>query len=70
MVAQGKPITGDQPFGYKNHDGKVVINEDEKDILIDIFNTYEKMQSQLNTLSPDNYQKKKKKFKDKVSPYS
>ena len=46
MVAQGKPITGDQPFGYKNHDGKVVINEDEKDILIDIFNTYEKMQSQ------------------------
>ena len=30
----------------------------------------EKMQSQLNTLSPDNYQKKKKKFKDKVSPYS
>lgn len=49
MVAQGKPISGTQPFGYKNEDGKVVVIEEEKDILIDIFNTYEKNHSQRST---------------------
>ena len=46
MVAQGKAITGTQPFGYKVENGMVVIDEDKKDIVIDMFNTYEKMQSQ------------------------
>lgn len=46
MVAQGKAITGTQPFGYKVENGMVVIDEDKKDIVIDMFDTYEKMQSQ------------------------
>ena len=47
MVAQGKAITGIQPFGYKvDETGMVVIDEDKKDIVIDMFDTYEKMQSQ------------------------
>lgn len=50
MVAQCKPITGMQPYGYKNEDGKVILEEDKKEIIIDIYNTYEKMQSQRNVL--------------------
>ena len=46
MVAQGRAITGTQPFGYKVENGMVVIDEDKKDIVIDMFDTYEKMQSQ------------------------
>ena len=49
MVAQGRPITGSQPFGYKIENGKVVINEDEKDTVIEIFNYFEKVQSQRAT---------------------
>ena len=49
MVAQCRPITGLQPFGYKNEDGKVVIDKEKEGIVKDIYNTYEKIQSQHKT---------------------
>lgn len=45
MVQEGKPITGIQPLGYKNENGKVIINEEEKPIVNYFFDTYEKYQS-------------------------
>ncbi len=45
MVANGRPITGNQPHGYKIEDGKVVIDEEKKDFINYIFNTYEKNHS-------------------------
>lgn len=50
MVAMGKPISGSQPFGYKIEDGKVVIDEDKKEIVNFIFDTYEKTHSMKRTL--------------------
>ena len=50
MVANGKPITGSQPFGYKNENGKVVIDEDKREIVEFIFDTYEKNHSVRRTL--------------------
>ena len=46
MVANGKPISGSQPLGYKIENGKVVIDEDKKDIVNDLFDTYEKTHAQ------------------------
>lgn len=45
MVNECKPITGAQPLGYKIEDGKVVIDEEKKNIVNDIFDTYEKVHS-------------------------
>lgn len=45
MILQGRAITGAQPLGYKVEDGKVVINEDEKDLVNDFFDTFEKTSS-------------------------
>lgn len=45
MVAEGKAITGTQPLGYKNDNGKVVINENEAPIVNYFFDTYEKTNS-------------------------
>ena len=42
MVQEGKAITGTQPIGYKNENGKVVINEDEKDLVNYFFDVFEK----------------------------
>lgn len=42
MVQEGKAITGTQPIGYKNENGKVVINEDEKDLVNYFFDAFEK----------------------------
>lgn len=49
MIAQCKPITGMQPFGYKNENGFVVIDKEKEEIVKDIYNTYEKLQSQKQT---------------------
>lgn len=46
MVANGKPISGSQPLGYKIENGKVVIDEDKKDIVNDLFDIYEKTHAQ------------------------
>lgn len=45
MVTEGKPITGEQPIGYKIDNGKVVIDENEKQIVNYFFDTYEKYHS-------------------------
>ncbi len=45
MVQEGKPITGIQPLGYINDNGKVIINEEERQIVNYFFDTYEKYQS-------------------------
>ncbi len=50
LVANGKAITGSQPFGYKIEDGKVVIDEDKREIIEYIFDTYEKNNSIRRTL--------------------
>lgn len=50
MVSEGKPITGAQPFGYKIEDGKVIIDEEKRDIVNFIFDTYEKNHSIKRTL--------------------
>lgn len=42
MVAQGRAISGCQPFGYKVEDGRVVINEDEKEAVDYFFDLFEK----------------------------
>lgn len=44
-VTKGEVITGALPIGYKIENKKVVIDPDKKDMVIDIFNTYEKKQS-------------------------
>ena len=50
MVSQSKPITGTQPFGYLIEDGKIVIDEEKRDIVNFIFDTYEKNHSMRRTL--------------------
>lgn len=50
MVANGKPITGSQPYGYKIEDGKVVIDEEKREAIEFIFDTYEKNHSLRRTL--------------------
>ena len=50
MVTIGKPITGSLPFGYKIEDGKVVIDEDKREIIEFIFDNYEKSNSIRSTL--------------------
>lgn len=50
MVQESRPITGNQPFGYKIEDGKVVIDEDKREIVEFIFDTYEKYHSLKRTL--------------------
>ncbi|MBE6145030.1 MAG: hypothetical protein E7171_00250 [Firmicutes bacterium] len=50
MVATGKPITGTQPFGYIIEDGKIVIDEEKREIVNFIFDTYEKNHSMKRTL--------------------
>lgn len=54
MVAGGKPITGNQPFGYKIENGKVVIDEDKREIVEYIFDTYEKNHSLRRTTTYTN----------------
>ena len=44
-VAKGEVISGAIPLGYKIENKKLVIDPDKKDMVIDIFNTYEKKQS-------------------------
>lgn len=50
MVSDGKAITGSQPLGYKIDNGKVVIDEDKREIVDYIFDTYEKNNSIRRTL--------------------
>lgn len=50
MVSDGKAISGSQPFGYKIDNGKVVIDEDKREIVEYIFDTYEKNNSVRRTL--------------------
>ena len=51
MVATGKPITGNQPIGYKIENGKVVFDEEKKDLINYLFDTYEKNHSLRRTAS-------------------
>jgi DNA invertase Pin-like site-specific DNA recombinase len=46
MVSEGKPISGSQPLGYKIENGKVVIDEEKRDIVNDLFDVYEKTHAQ------------------------
>lgn len=50
MVSDARPISGSQPFGYKIEDGKVVIDEEKRDIVNFVFDTYEKNHSMKRTL--------------------
>lgn len=50
MISDGKAITGSQPLGYKIDNGKVVIDEDKREIVEYIFDTYEKNNSIRRTL--------------------
>ena len=50
MVSEGKAITGSQPLGYKVENGKVIIDEDKREIIEYIFDTYEKNNSIRRTL--------------------
>lgn len=50
MVSDGKAITGSQPLGYKIDNGKVVIDEEKREIVEYIFDTYEKNNSIRRTL--------------------
>lgn len=50
MVQEARAITGNQPFGYKVDNGKVIIDEDKKEIVEYIFDTYEKYHSIKKTL--------------------
>jgi site-specific DNA recombinase len=50
MVSDGRAISGSQPFGYKIDNGKVVIDEDKREIVEYIFDTYEKNNSIRRTL--------------------
>lgn len=45
MVANGRAIGGSQPTGYKIENGKVVIDEDKRDYVNCLFDTYEKTHS-------------------------
>lgn len=45
MIAEGKPITGTQPIGYKNENGKVVKDNDTEDLVNYFFDTFEKTSS-------------------------
>lgn len=42
MVIEGKPISGSQPIGYKIDNGKVVIDEEKKCMVNEMFDLYEK----------------------------
>ena len=50
MVSGGKPITGSQPIGYKIDKGKVVIDEEKRELIEYIFDTFEKNHSIRKTL--------------------
>ena len=40
MVSEARAISGSQPFGYKVEDGKVVIDEEKREIVNYIFDTF------------------------------